>query len=646
MTSSHRPLIPLRALPGGLRLFGWVRQRMWWASLCNLIQMPAKLIVMAFGWAALLVGIYALALRGVQFVYETSGLGPFLIGRLWFLFLFVVSIMLAISQLTGGYSTMIRAPEISSWMLWPVSPRTLCRAKWIESSVYSSWAVALLVLPMCLAYLHVLGKPLWLTGYVIIFLLMPLIGIVTSLSTLLLLLWLRWFGRWVIRREIVPLIFVAVCAMLFWVLGERYRGDEHDVWFLALQEFLPRMRLAMAGWLPSSWTATALDAMVQDRWTESLLYAGLLWSTMLVCWRLLDHAAAVLLFSVFREHACLSAECEALADGRQAQPKGTETEPIATNWRRLLPGWRMARGRSMSERSGTDAKQSTLPSQPALECAHTARSKNGDALAEQMAFSLTRRSGASQVWFRSRWWVRRPIFASLVKDLLLVVRDPMQWSQAVMFFGLLGAYFANIDRLSRLSVQPSWRIGIASLNLACTLLVLGSLGVRFLFPQMSLESRKLWLLRTAPGGMRMLVFSKLWFYGVIAIGVVETLLWLSATRLSVPMEICWWLSGVGLLSSLALIGLTIGFGAWWIDLGAQDAARVVSSSNGALVLMLVLCYVAGVITTLVVVWTQWLKSAMVGIIVGNAIFLGMSLLAGLLPLYKGLARLERLEWTA
>lgn len=581
--------ISIARLPSGVRLFAWVRLRSWLASLRQLLAAPAKLFVLILVWPALLGGLYLLADRGIRFVYDASGLGPFVMERLWFLFLFVSMALLGVSQLASAYSTLVLAQETRCWMTLPVSARSLCRAKWVESSFYSAWAVAVLVLPLCLAYLNVLKRPPWFLGYVAGVLLLPWIGIVTSLSTTILLLWLRWVGCLVIRREAIPVAFVLAAAGIFWMLGERYSESSHDVWFLALQDLLPRMQVATSKWLPSSWVAIALDAGLDGRWIEGGLYACLLWTSALGCWRLLDYLSAAILFPVLRQHA----------------------QPLYVT-----------------------SPQGRIPARSADNTDRAAGSATAGSTVER----------AIPAAFSTTWWMRHPMAALLMKDVLLVIRDPMQWSQGVMFFGLLGAYFANIHRLAQLSVEPSWRIGVASLNLACTLLVLGSLAVRFVFPQMSLEGRSLWLIRIAPSGMRRLMWAKLGLYGVIAVVVVDGLLALSASRLGLSLTVSWWLAGVGTIAALTLIGLTVGLGAWWINPDAQDAARIVSSSNGALVLVLMLGYVGCVVSALVAVWGSGADPR--GMTLASMGLIGGSLVIGGVPIRQGMVRLERMEGTA
>jgi hypothetical protein len=143
--------------------------------------------------------------------------------------------------------------------------------------------------------------------------------------------------------------------------------------------------------------------------------------------------------------------------------------------------------------------------------------------------------------------------------------------------------------------------------------------------------------------MRWLFFAKLSLYWAVALVIVEGLLALSAHRLEIHPAIQWWLLGVGFVSSLSLVGLTVGLGAAWIDPTAQDAARVVSSSRGALALVLMLGYVGCVAWAMVLAWTSWHRGRPEGMLLASVTLGGISLLAGWLPVRRGLARIERLD---
>ena len=146
----------------GVAMFLWVRGRRLSHGFRDTCQAPLKLGVTLMVWTILFALIFVLAYRGIAFINDTAGLGPFLLSRLWFLFLFVVMILLFVSQIANAFSTTIRAPEARYWMTLPVSARTLGRAKWLESSLYSSWAILVLGLPLCIAYILVLKRSWWL----------------------------------------------------------------------------------------------------------------------------------------------------------------------------------------------------------------------------------------------------------------------------------------------------------------------------------------------------------------------------------------------------------------------------------------------------------------------------------------------------
>src|ERR1700690_3137540 len=83
----------------------------------------------------------------------------------------------------------------------------------------------------------------------------------------------------------------------------------------------------------------------------------------------------------------------------------------------------------------------------------------------------------------------------LVKDFPLFRRDPVQWSQFIISFGLLALYVVNIRRLSYI---PNYSAMIGFLNLAVVGLILSTFTTRFIFPMISLEGRRLWILGLLP----------------------------------------------------------------------------------------------------------------------------------------------------
>jgi hypothetical protein len=85
----------------------------------------------------------------------------------------------------------------------------------------------------------------------------------------------------------------------------------------------------------------------------------------------------------------------------------------------------------------------------------------------------------------------RPLRLLLVKDLRLFRRDISQWSQFAIFFGLLGLYFLNLRAFNYHNAYASM---IGYLNLAVVGLILSTFTTRFVYPMISLEGRRFWIL--------------------------------------------------------------------------------------------------------------------------------------------------------
>ena len=137
-----------RAPRGGVRLLTWVRLRLLRAVAAGVLRQPAKLAVLSVAWTGLFAGLYAGARFGLKFIVDTAGIGAFLLERIWYLLLFVIMVLLFVSQIAAGLSTIIQSPETRWWWTLPVPARTIGRAKWLESSFYSSWAVLFLLAPL------------------------------------------------------------------------------------------------------------------------------------------------------------------------------------------------------------------------------------------------------------------------------------------------------------------------------------------------------------------------------------------------------------------------------------------------------------------------------------------------------------------
>ncbi len=192
-------------------------------------------------------------------------------------------------------------------------------------------------------------------------------------------------------------------------------------------------------------------------------------------------------------------------------------------------------------------------------------------------------------WMR---WLERPVRCILVKDWITFWRDTAQWSQFAIFFGLLGFYFLNIRNLRYHLDDRFWVSVVAFLNLASLGLILATLTTRFVFPQFSLEGRRLWLIGLAPVSLRRVVWGKFWASAVSSCAITVALMFFSFSSLRLEAGMRWIIGFTVVMMSIGLSGIAVGTGVLFPNMKQSNAAQIVSGFGGTFCLILSLAYVA------------------------------------------------------
>lgn len=202
-------------------------------------------------------------------------------------------------------------------------------------------------------------------------------------------------------------------------------------------------------------------------------------------------------------------------------------------------------------------------------------------------------------WRALEWglaWLPREVRALAVKDLRVFFRDPAQWTQGLLFFGLLAVYFYNMRLFRYHTLDPVWKTLIASLNVFSVSAVMCSYGSRFIYPQLSLEGQAYWILGMAPVSARRVLHVKFGMAWFILTAVGCGLMDLSTRRLAVDPSLRMAALGVAAVMALSIAGLSTGLGALFMDTRKASPAAIVGGFGGTL--NLILCLEALFTTTL------------------------------------------------
>jgi ABC-2 type transport system permease protein len=240
------------------------------------------------------------------------------------------------------------------------------------------------------------------------------------------------------------------------------------------------------------------------------------------------------------------------------------------------------------------------------------------------------------------------------KDIKTFFRDPAQWSQFMIFFGLLTVYFLNLRTLQYDDRQMHWKNLIAQLNLGATCMTLSTFTSRFVFPQISLEGPRFWSIGMAPMRHREIIYGKFVYSLIGSVLIAEVLVALSSFMLKIPIEIAF-LHGVTVFAvCLGLSGLAVGLGAIYPSFREDNPSRIISGFGGTLNLVLSFLFVFSLVVIQAVPCFKFYsrqsgEAGMTGdqfhqviaVAVGSILLLGF--IVAVIPLSRGIKAFERLE---
>ncbi len=182
----------------------------------------------------------------------------------------------------------------------------------------------------------------------------------------------------------------------------------------------------------------------------------------------------------------------------------------------------------------------------------------------------------------------------ITKDLRLFRRDPVQWSQFLIFFGLLLLYFANLDRFRQHRADVSvlaWVNIVSFLNLAVVGLILSTFTTRFIYPLISLEGRRFWILSRLPVERDTILWGKFlfaatgsWLPSAILVLISDYMLDVSNMVVLVHQMIC-------LFLCVGLSAMAVGLGAIMPNFQDQSPSKIAAGFGGTLNLVFSALYI-------------------------------------------------------
>jgi ABC-2 type transport system permease protein len=152
-----------------------------------------------------------------------------------------------------------------------------------------------------------------------------------------------------------------------------------------------------------------------------------------------------------------------------------------------------------------------------------------------------------------------------------------------MLCWLIGVYILNLRHFSQQLSNPFWIHLITYLNLGACSLNLATLTTRFVYPQFSLEGKRLWIVGLAPLGLARVVKAKFWLTGCASLVVTLGLISLSCYMLKLPFIRTIYFGMAVSVMTFTLTGLAVGLGVLYPNFKEENPSKIVSGFGGTFV---------------------------------------------------------------
>ncbi len=517
--------------------------------------------------------------RGLKFVALFPGLGVVLTERLLYLLFAFLFALLLLSNLVISYTNLFRNREAAFLLTLPIPPQTIFRWKVIESTLLASWAFVFLIAPLLAAFGLTRNVP-W-HFYLVTPVMIGLFIVLPGLAGAWVALHIaRFLDRRTFQVALVSVALALLALAAFWWKAQPASDELLETRTLEiLDQMLVKTHFLLFPFLPSYWLCSSVL-----QWADGALVTSVFF--MLV---LLSH---VLFFGALAFTRL----------GNLFYDSASAVQSRSGAWERWewLRAWRDRR----------------------------------------RAFAYL--PGAAERALGHLRWLRPDARALIVKDVRMFWRDTAQWGQSVMLFGLLGVYIINLRNFTHQLTSLFWINLVSYLNLAACSLNLATLTTRFVFPQFSLEGRRLWIIGMAPMGLGGVVKTKYWLASLTSLLVTLSLITLSCYLLKMTWDRIGFFAVVVTVMTFSLNGLAVGLGVLYPNFRDASPSKIVTGFGGTLCLVLSFLYIVasvlllGLGTSGMHVRASWSLASITA-------FVLLSFFIGWLPLKLGLRQLGRIE---
>jgi len=222
-------------------------------------------------------GIFAVSLRVLIYFKEISELGDILAYKLLSMILLTFFSLLIFSSILTSISKLYLSRDLSLVHSMPVSSFKIFIARWIESTIDSSWMVIVYTLPVFMSY-GIVYRAGFFFYWDMIMVILSLVIIASSTSVILVVLVVNFVSASRIRNMS---IFFGLCLFLILFFAFRFLQPERLVdpeVFSTTLVYLKSLKTPAPPYLPSTWAFDSIKAALLGKIKQGMFHTALSWT--------------------------------------------------------------------------------------------------------------------------------------------------------------------------------------------------------------------------------------------------------------------------------------------------------------------------------------------------------------------------------
>ena len=187
---------------------------------------------------------------------------------------------------------------------------------------------------------------------------------------------------------------------------------------------------------------------------------------------------------------------------------------------------------------------------------------------------------ADRVMAATVFYLDAPTRTLIVKDFRTFRRDPTQWVLLAIFGGLLVVGAANFRQVAKSDLASLDRYALSLINVSATAVLMCAGLSRFIFPLMSLEGRKFWILGLVPVSRDQILRGKFAFAATLSTGLALALILVSDAMIELPAAAALVHALTVVCAAVGLSGINVGLGAYLPNFRETDPSKIVVGFGG------------------------------------------------------------------